>query len=82
MTAFNANDVIDLGRDILQAGPICDECLGRVASKLGRGLTNAARGAQIRSLFEADDIHSKPGTCWVCGNLFDRIDEWVRQAVD
>ncbi|TFH11573.1 MAG: tRNA pseudouridine(54/55) synthase Pus10, partial [Candidatus Atribacteria bacterium] len=46
------------------------------------GLTNAARGAQIRSLFEADDIHSKPGTCWVCGNLFDRIDEWVRQAVD
>ncbi len=81
MKTFDPHDVGELGAEILRAGPICDECLGRIASKLGRGLSNAERGVQIRECLSGTGIEGKAGTCWVCGDLFDRIDEWVRQAV-
>ena len=82
MKTFDPQDVSELGAAILRAGPICDECLGRVASKLGAGLTNAARGKQIRDRLSSDDVKGESGTCWVCGNLFDAIEEWVRRAIE
>lgn len=82
MRTFDPQDVSELGAKILRAGPICDECLGRIASKLGKGLTNASRGEQIRDHLAEVGLEGVPGTCWVCGNLFDRIEGWVRQAVD
>lgn len=81
MKTFDPKDVSDLGAEVLRAGPICDECLGRIASKLGRGLTNAARGERIRSLLAEDGLEGQSGTCWVCGDLFDCIESWVRHAV-
>ncbi len=80
MSTFDPHDVSDVGAAILRAGPICDECLGRIASKLGRGLTNATRGEMIRRHLNEQGIEAIPGTCWVCGDLFDSIDLWVRQA--
>jgi len=82
MKTFDPQDVSELGAEILRAGPICDECLGRIASKLGTGLSNASRGERIRDKLAADSIKGKSGTCWVCGDLFDRIEEWVRRAVE
>ena len=82
MKTFDPQDLSELGAEILRAGPICDECLGRIASKLGTGLSNAARGERIRDKLAADGIEGKSGTCWVCGDLFDRIEEWVRRAVE
>ncbi|MCK5828262.1 tRNA pseudouridine(54/55) synthase Pus10, partial [Candidatus Bipolaricaulota bacterium] len=76
MKTFDPQEVRELGAEILRAGPICDECLGRIASKLGRGLTNGTRGAQIRDDLAADGVEGKPGTCWVCGDLFNHIDVW------
>jgi tRNA pseudouridine synthase 10 len=80
MKTFNPEDVRDLGAEILRAGPICDECLGRIASKLGRGLTNGERGRQIRDLLAVEGPEGKAGACWVCEDLFDRIESWVQQA--
>ena len=69
---------IDLGRRILAAGPICDECLGRRFAKVGRGLANAERGRAVRErIGEAE----ASGDCWVCDGLFDRADEWAERAV-
>ena len=82
MKTFDPQDLRELGAEILRVGPICDECLGRVASKLGTGLTNASRGEQIRDRLSSEGIEGKLGTCWVCGNLFDAIEEWVRRAVE
>lgn len=82
MKIFDPQDLSKLGAEILRAGPICNECLGRVASKLGTGLSNATRGERIREHLVADGIKGKSGTCWVCGNLFDAIEEWVCRAVE
>jgi len=67
----------ELGRRILAAGPICDECLGRAYAKVGRGLTNGERGRALRARLE---IAGAAGTCWVCGGLFERAEEWAQRA--
>lgn len=82
MTTFDPQTVRELGAEVLRAGPICNECLGRIASKLGRGLTNGARGESIRQHLAAQGVEGKPGPCWVCGDLFGRIEDWVREAVE
>jgi len=82
MKTFDPQDVSKQGANILRAGPICNECLGRIASKLGRGLTNGARGELIRQHLAAEGDEGKPGSCWVCGDLFQRIEGWVREAVE
>ncbi|MFC2082793.1 tRNA pseudouridine(54/55) synthase Pus10 [Candidatus Bipolaricaulota bacterium] len=82
MKTFDPQGVSELSAKIMRAGPICDECLGRVASKLGRGLSNASRGELIRERLAIDGCEAKAGTCWVCGNLFDHIEEWACRAVE
>jgi len=68
---------IDLGRKIVGAGPICDECLGRPFAKVGRGLANAERGRAMRAHIAEE---GRPGACWVCGGLFDRAPSWADRA--
>lgn len=82
MKTFDPHEVGQLGAEILRAGPICDECLGRIASRLGTGLSNASRGERIREWLARDDIEGKLGTCWVCGDLFAHVEEWVHRAVE
>ena len=68
---------LERAREILGAGPICDECLGRPFARVGWGLANAERGQAVRaSLSES----GKAGLCWVCGGLFDRAEAWADRA--
>ena len=64
-------------REILRAGPICDECLGRPFARVGRGLANAERGQALRASLPES---GKPGLCWVCDGLFDRAVAWADRA--
>jgi len=81
MKEFDPRDVESVAEEILRAGPICDECLGRIASRLGTGLSNAERGRRIRAHIEATGVASTSGTCWVCDDVFDDADRWARDAV-
>ena len=80
MKAFDPQDVTGIGARVLHSGPICDECLGRIAARLGRGLTNAERGRRIRDRLNSDGVRSQSGVCWLCEGLFDSIPEWARRA--
>ena len=72
-----SDDQIDRGREILEVGPICDECLGRPFAKVGHGLANAERGQALRTIL-ADA--GQMGVCWVCGGLFSRVGTWAERA--
>ncbi len=80
MNEFDPRDVESVAGNILRAGPICDECLGRIASRLGTGLSNAERGRRIRAHVAATGVSSASGACWVCDNAFDDTDRWAREA--
>jgi len=82
MTTFDPQDLSKLGAEILRAGPICDECLGRIAAKLGTGLSNALRGQQIRDRLATEGVDGIVGSCWVCGDVFDHIEQWVQRAAE
>jgi tRNA pseudouridine synthase 10 len=82
MNRFDPRSVEGVGSRILQAGPICDECLGRVASRLGTGLSNAERGRAIRDHLRAAGIEPRSGSCWVCQDTFQTLGEWARRAAE
>ena len=70
----------DVAQQILDAGPLCDECLGRAFGRLGRGYTNVRRGRIVREALGR--AAAQPvGSCWVCGDLFERVDDWAERAV-
>jgi len=68
---------LERAREILTAGPICDECLGRPFARVGRGLANAERGQALRAGLSE---RGKAGVCWVCGGLFDRAGACAERA--
>jgi len=66
----------------LDAGPLCDRCLGRLCAQVDTGMGNDQRGAAIRRTLQAAP---PAGPCRICGGLFDEIDAWVersRQALE
>jgi len=66
----------------LDAGPLCDRCLGRLCAQVDTGMGNDQRGAAIRRTLQAPP---PAGPCDICGGLFDVIDAWVersRQALE
>lgn len=67
----------DLAGEIVSAGAICDECLGRPFAKVGRGLSNAERGQVLRAGLSD---RAQAGGCWVCGGLFERAEAWAERA--
>ena len=67
--------------EILGAGPICDECLGRAFAKVGHGMGNAARGEALRETATASPAAEDPRACWVCGGLFAEVTAWAERAV-
>ena len=74
-------NILDLAARIVRAGPICDECLGRAFARLGHGLTNRARGQALRTVLSMLGTEGKAGTCWVCGGLFETVEDWAKRAV-
>jgi tRNA pseudouridine synthase 10 len=73
-------------RSLVATGPVCDACLGRPVADRSHGLTNASRGAALRTTVAlADDTPydaPDPDDCWVCEGLCGRFDEFAERAVD
>ncbi|ERH02919.1 MAG: TIGR01213 family protein [Halonotius sp. J07HN6] len=73
-------------RAVIDAGPVCDSCLGRVFADRSFGLSNADRGEGLRTAVAiADDEPYEgvaPADCWVCDGACGRFDEWAERAVD
>ncbi|MFB6189716.1 MAG: tRNA pseudouridine(54/55) synthase Pus10 [Halapricum sp.] len=75
--------VLEIARDALATGPICDSCLGRLVADRSFGLSNVERGRALRTAVALDDDepYEAPDDCWVCEGECDRIDTWVERAV-
>ncbi len=84
---------LDTASKILHEGPICEHCLGRQFAKLSTGLSNEERGKAIRLVLAMqasaekdnellEDLKKSGGSkCWVCNNLFTRLDSWAEKGV-
>jgi len=75
--------VLDIARQGLDSGPVCDNCLGRLVADRSFGLTNGERGKSLRvAVALADDEEFDPveETCWVCEDECERFGWWAKQA--
>jgi len=77
--------IVAEARAVIEAGPVCDSCLGRVFADLSFGLSNAERGRGLRTAVALDDDEPydpvAPEECWVCDGLCGQFDEWAERAV-
>ena len=70
---------------ILAYGPCCNHCLGRFFGKGGHGLTNDQRGSALRiTRSVAENIPYEPfsGSCWICGNFFEKVPVFAERIAD
>ncbi len=78
-------DFLADARAVIDAGPVCESCLGRVFADRSFGLSNADRGKGVRTTVAlADDEPYEsvpPGDCWVCDGECGRFDVWADRAV-
>jgi len=78
-------DFLADARAVIDAGPVCDSCLGRVFADRSFGLSNADRGEGVRTAVAlADDEPYEsvaPADCWVCDGECGRFDGWADRAV-
>jgi len=78
-------DFLADARAVIDAGPVCDSCLGRVFADRSFGLSNADRGEGLRTAVAlADDEPYEsvtPDDCWVCDGECGRFEEWADRAV-
>jgi tRNA pseudouridine synthase 10 len=68
---------------ILGYGPICDHCLGRFFGKRSHGLANDERGRALRISYSVGrnlPYQGETQSCWICSDLFTRLDEWAERA--
>jgi tRNA pseudouridine synthase 10 len=75
-----AGEIIETAAAILRSGPICDECLGRAFAKLGHGFSNGERGRSLRTSLSMIGVSGSTGTCWVCNEIFSRIEDFSTRA--
>jgi tRNA pseudouridine synthase 10 len=73
-------------RAVIEAGPVCDSCVGRVFADRSFGLSNVDRGRSLRIAVDLDDDEPyesvEPGDCWGCEGECGRFDEWADRAVE
>ena len=76
--------ILDDARAVLDNGPVCDSCLGRVFADRSFGLTNAERGRALRavSALETDEPFEGADDCWVCEGECERFDLWTDRVVE
>ncbi|MBP2132869.1 tRNA pseudouridine synthase 10 [Methanomicrobium sp. W14] len=75
-------DILEVTEKILEYGPICDHCLGRMYGKSSHGLLNTQRGSAMRialALEKNVPYEKEEDTCWICGNLFDKTESWAEK---
>jgi tRNA pseudouridine synthase 10 len=73
-------------RRVIDAGPVCDPCLGRAFAERSHGLANRERGRALRIAvaLDADEAYEpagEDGECWVCEGECERVDTWAERAV-
>ena len=76
--------ILDTVGSVLSYGEICDHCLGRFFGKRSFGLSNDARGRALRIAWLIRDnlpFKEPDGTCWICSDAFEQIDEWANRAI-
>lgn len=77
--------LLEDARALLEAGPLCDACLGRPFADRSFGLGNGERGRALRTTLalEADEPYESPdpADCWVCEGICGRFDELAERAV-
>ena len=76
--------ILDDARAVLDAGPVCNGCLGRVFADRSFGLSNHERGHALRvaCALAADDPFEGTDECWVCEGECDRFEVWAERAVE
>jgi tRNA pseudouridine synthase 10 len=76
--------ILDDAWAVLDNGPVCDSCLGRVFADRSFGLTNEARGRALRTAvaLDADEPFEAATECWVCEGECERFDEWAERVVE
>ncbi|HOX34303.1 MAG TPA: tRNA pseudouridine(54/55) synthase Pus10 [Methanoregulaceae archaeon] len=78
-------ELTELAGKILAYGPCCDHCLGRFFGKSGHGLANDQRGIALRiarSVAENAPYEPFSGTCWICGNFFEKVPVFAGRIAD
>jgi tRNA pseudouridine synthase 10 len=75
---------LDDAQAVLDNGPVCDSCLGRVFADRSFGLTNDDRGHALRvaSALDEDEPFEESEECWVCEGECDRFDVWADRVVE
>ena len=76
MQKFDDEAINKRFNELVQSYSLCDQCLGRLAAKIGHGFTNKKRGEIIRRKL---DIKRgiDPDHCWLCEGLVLEIDHFV-----
>ncbi|MFC6990501.1 tRNA pseudouridine(54/55) synthase Pus10 [Haladaptatus sp. GCM10025707] len=78
--------ILDDARAVIENGPVCDSCLGRVFADRSFGLTNDQRGNALRTAvaLAADEPYEPTAVseCWVCEGLCATFDEWAERAAE
>ena len=85
--------ILETAVKVLESGYVCDYCLGRQFAKLGSGCSDMERGRIIRGFLSMEHEAGKTGAdssnfrnpkgkkCTICGNVFERIPEMVRDII-
>ena len=79
---FDVELLLPAAGEIVAAGPICDACLGGAFGQVGRGMSNRERGRALRAALAASGLPAADAPCWVCGGVFDEVDDWARRAAE
>jgi len=73
-----SDDMLEQAKKAVAGHELCDRCLGRLFGKIGHGLTNLERGLTVREkLEEAGITNSENGSCWLCDNIFDELEDFA-----
>ena len=59
----------------------CLECRGRLFGRLGHGLSNPERARRLDAALGRPAPPVPPGSCALCGGLFERWEVWVPRAL-
>jgi tRNA pseudouridine synthase 10 len=73
-------ELLDCVASILEYGPICDHCLGRLFGKRSHGLGNDDRGRALRiarAIAAHEPFAPEAEVCWICNGLFAELETWA-----
>ncbi len=74
--------IIEQAKGVASTG-ICDRCLGRMFGKVGTGMTNDIRGAEIRRALEEEGCHTEAvSPCPLCDDTFDMLARYAEAVAE